>query len=424
MNAAPPSRLLRDGLRIPQVGLGVFRTPSGPETRSDVGEALACGYRHIDTACIYGNEADVAEAVRESGRARDQVFVTTKIWNDAQGYEETRRACEQSRMRFEHEYAANIPVTSYGLLWRWLYEQLPADVVDFERAAIGVTSTTESANLSTSDGRERAFDLVVASDGGASELRRRVLGGPAVRRYAGYVLWHGVVSMAKCGRLGPELEGRLTIANRVEQHFVAYPIPHPTLGLAVHRGWYHPTSTFELAELDDRVGIAAPHVLGRCGGAFEKLEHALASAAEAWPAWVRALVERTIADGVFAPHPVFEFAPDTMVRDRLVVVGDAAHLASPITGSGGRMAMADAIALRNALGEGASITEDLVFTAPSMSTSRQKAATSVSTGMVPVAQGATTPAAPGTCAKPRSFTRAGGQVTAHFFSRPARRGAS
>lgn len=104
MSMAQPSVSLRGGLRIPQVGLGVFRTPSGVETRRVVREALACGYRHIDTARIYGNEADVAEAIRESGLERDQVFVTTKIWNDDQGYDETRRACEQSlaRMRFDH----------------------------------------------------------------------------------------------------------------------------------------------------------------------------------------------------------------------------------------------------------------------------------------------------------------------------------
>jgi len=85
------------------MGLGVFRTPSGAETRRVVLEALACGYRHIDTARIYGNEADVADAIRESGLGRDQVFVTTKIWNDDQGYDQTLRACEQAlaRMRFD-----------------------------------------------------------------------------------------------------------------------------------------------------------------------------------------------------------------------------------------------------------------------------------------------------------------------------------
>jgi diketogulonate reductase-like aldo/keto reductase len=104
VSAPSPSLALRGGLRIPQIGLGVFRTPSGAETQRVVREAIALGYRHVDTARIYGNEADVAEGIRASGVARDEVFVTTKIWNDDQGYEATLRACEQSlaRMRFDH----------------------------------------------------------------------------------------------------------------------------------------------------------------------------------------------------------------------------------------------------------------------------------------------------------------------------------
>lgn len=71
------------GGRIPRIGLGVFRaTPE--ETYSAVTEALACGYRHIDTAQIYHNEAAVGRAVRDSGLPRDAVFVTTKLWNDFQ----------------------------------------------------------------------------------------------------------------------------------------------------------------------------------------------------------------------------------------------------------------------------------------------------------------------------------------------------
>jgi len=99
MGTTQPTLPLRGGSRIPQVGLGVFRMPTGAETRRVVREALACGYRHIDTARIYGNEADVAEGIRESGLSRDEVFVTTKIWNDDQGYEKTLRAAEAALAR-------------------------------------------------------------------------------------------------------------------------------------------------------------------------------------------------------------------------------------------------------------------------------------------------------------------------------------
>jgi diketogulonate reductase-like aldo/keto reductase len=72
---------LRDGNAIPRLGLGVYKSGAGRETQNAVTEALRAGYRHIDTASIYGNEADVGAALRESGIPRDQVFITTKLWN-------------------------------------------------------------------------------------------------------------------------------------------------------------------------------------------------------------------------------------------------------------------------------------------------------------------------------------------------------
>jgi diketogulonate reductase-like aldo/keto reductase len=65
----------------------VFQAPQGKVTRAAVRNALGLGYRHIDTASVYGNEADVAEAIRESGVPRGEVFVTTKLWKDDQGYD-------------------------------------------------------------------------------------------------------------------------------------------------------------------------------------------------------------------------------------------------------------------------------------------------------------------------------------------------
>ncbi len=78
-----PNITLNDGRSIPQFGLGVYKMPQG-ETKRVVHEAFEAGYRHIDTASLYGNEAEVGEAVRESGIARDEIFVTTKLWNTDQ----------------------------------------------------------------------------------------------------------------------------------------------------------------------------------------------------------------------------------------------------------------------------------------------------------------------------------------------------
>lgn len=82
---------------MPVLGLGVWKSAPGAETFEAVRAALANGYRLLDTASMYRNEADVGRALRESGLPRDEVFVTTKVWNDEQGYEPTLRAFERSR---------------------------------------------------------------------------------------------------------------------------------------------------------------------------------------------------------------------------------------------------------------------------------------------------------------------------------------
>src|SRR5262249_39202348 len=103
---------LSSGALIPQVGLGVWQTPSGETTREAVLAALGDGYRHVDTARAYRNEADVGAAVLSSGLPRDQIFVTTKLWNDDQGYDRALRAFDASLQRLGLEY-----VDLYLLHW-------------------------------------------------------------------------------------------------------------------------------------------------------------------------------------------------------------------------------------------------------------------------------------------------------------------
>ena len=90
-----PTLALNDGRSIPQLGLGVWRTPAD-ETAQAVKAALGAGYRHIDTAAIYGNEAGVGEGLRASGVPRGDVFITTKLWNAEQGLDTTLRAFDAS----------------------------------------------------------------------------------------------------------------------------------------------------------------------------------------------------------------------------------------------------------------------------------------------------------------------------------------
>jgi len=112
-----PSLTLHDGVEIPQLGFGVFQVPP-EDTQGVVEQALDAGYRHIDTAGAYRNEKGVGAAIAASGLAREDLFVTTKLWNSEQGFETTLAAFEKSleRLGFEYVdlYLIHWPVPSEG----------------------------------------------------------------------------------------------------------------------------------------------------------------------------------------------------------------------------------------------------------------------------------------------------------------------
>ncbi len=95
---------LNNDVEIPILGLGVWQSPPGIGTRDAVKFALESGYRLIDTVRIYGNEGDVGATIRGSGLPRDEIFVTTKVWNSDQGYDSTVRACQESLRRMGLNY--------------------------------------------------------------------------------------------------------------------------------------------------------------------------------------------------------------------------------------------------------------------------------------------------------------------------------
>jgi len=103
---APADRTMKlnTGAEIPRVGLGVYQTPRGESTRAAVRAGIELGYRHIDTARAYGNEADVGAAVREAAVPREELFVTTKLWNTDHGYDAARRAFDASLARLGLDY--------------------------------------------------------------------------------------------------------------------------------------------------------------------------------------------------------------------------------------------------------------------------------------------------------------------------------
>lgn len=104
MTGLTESATLHNGVKMPWLGLGVWMAADGDEVQRAVRWALELGYRHIDTAAAYGNEAGVGQAIRDSGIARDRIFVTTKVWNANQGYERTLAAFEESMKKLHLEY--------------------------------------------------------------------------------------------------------------------------------------------------------------------------------------------------------------------------------------------------------------------------------------------------------------------------------
>jgi diketogulonate reductase-like aldo/keto reductase len=131
-------RLRAQGIEIPVLGLGTWRL-SGDICRAAVAAALACGYRHIDTAKAYGNEAEVGAAVRTSGLRREEVFITTKIWYEDLGQNALGRAAEQSLDRLGLDHVDL-------LLIHWPNAQIPL------AETIGALGATQARGLTRSIG--------------------------------------------------------------------------------------------------------------------------------------------------------------------------------------------------------------------------------------------------------------------------------
>ncbi|KXO94912.1 oxidoreductase [Tsukamurella pulmonis] len=142
-----PNVKLNNGTPIPQLGFGVWQVPDDG-ARDAVAEALRVGYRSIDTAKVYENEAGTGRAIAESGLARDEVFLTTKLWNSDQGFDETLRAFDGSLERLGTDY-----VDLYLIHWPVLeYDRYVDTFKAFQRIrdegrakAIGVSNFTVEA---------------------------------------------------------------------------------------------------------------------------------------------------------------------------------------------------------------------------------------------------------------------------------------
>ncbi|GAB2902668.1 aldo/keto reductase [Neomicrococcus lactis] len=151
-----PNLTFSDGRSIPQLGYGVWRVEDDVAERV-VGEAFEVGYRHIDTARIYGNEAGVGRAIASSGIARDELFITTKIWNADHGYDNALRAFDASMERLGLD-------TLDLLLIHWM---VPAknQYVDTWKALVELQKQGRVKSIGVSNFSTQALDEIVAETG-------------------------------------------------------------------------------------------------------------------------------------------------------------------------------------------------------------------------------------------------------------------
>lgn len=135
-----PMLTLNNGVEMPQFGLGVYSIPAGETTYNSVMAALKCGYRHIDTAHAYQNEASVGKAIKDSGIARDSIWVTSKLWPNEYGEGKTLRAIDRmlGRLGLDHIDLVYFhqPVGDYIGGWKEMEQALESGKV----RAIGISN--------------------------------------------------------------------------------------------------------------------------------------------------------------------------------------------------------------------------------------------------------------------------------------------
>jgi 2,5-diketo-D-gluconate reductase A len=234
---------LIDGKTMPRIGFGVFQIPP-EQTVEAVTQALRTGYRAVDTAAAYGNEAEVGEAVRASGLEREEVFVTTKVWNNEHGRGATLRAFEASlgRLGFEHVdlYLIHWPAPARGLYvetWQTLVE-LQADgrarsigVSNFEidhlERAIDATGVTPAVNqvelhprLQQAELRSFHGERGIVTEAWSPLAKGNVLNDPAVTELASaYARTPAQIVLRWHVQLGNVVIPKSVTPERIEENF-------------------------------------------------------------------------------------------------------------------------------------------------------------------------------------------------------------
>ena len=158
-----PHVTFHDGRSIPQVGLGVWQTPN-EQAVTAVDTALKAGYRHIDTAAVYQNEEGVGQGIAGSGVARGDIFLTTKVWNDDQGFEETLRAMDASLKRLGTDY-----VDLYLIHWPSAYR---GKYIETWKALIRLREEGKAKSIGVSNFEGSYIDELITATGEAPVINQ------------------------------------------------------------------------------------------------------------------------------------------------------------------------------------------------------------------------------------------------------------
>ncbi|MGX7042689.1 aldo/keto reductase [Leuconostoc holzapfelii] len=212
---------LANGVQIPVIGFGTWQSADGDVAYDAVKWALAAGYRHIDTAAIYGNEASVGRAIKDAGIARDELFITTKLWNDAHSYEAAQAALAKSLTTLGLDY-----VDLYLIHW-------PNPAALRQEAP----EAWEQANAATWRAMEDAYAAGQVRAIGVSNFQI-----------------HHLEALAKTQKVAPMVNQNFLNPSDAQADLVAYDKAHHILDEA-----YSPLGTGKLIDLPQVADLAAKY---------------------------------------------------------------------------------------------------------------------------------------------------------------------
>ena len=222
---------LNDGNKLPAVGFGVFMIPADGSTYKAVLEALKVGYRHIDTAAAYFNEAEVGKAVRDSGISREEIFVTSKLWLQDYGYEAAKKGIDASLSKLGLDYIdlylLHQPYGDVAGAWKALEEAKAQGKI----RSIGVSNMTPRlyTELTADFATKPAVNQVECNPLFQQKALRGVLAKDDVKLEAWYPLGHGDKSLLENPAITVLAEkygknaGQIVLRFEVQEGFIVLP---------------------------------------------------------------------------------------------------------------------------------------------------------------------------------------------------------